>query len=47
VVVEQGRISKAYYDEINEDGQLKSFDQDYLERWKERSEKTFYRPDRN
>lgn len=37
VVVEQGRISKAYYDEINEDGQLKSFDQDYLERWKERS----------
>jgi major membrane immunogen (membrane-anchored lipoprotein) len=37
VVVEQGRISKAFYDEINEDGQLKSFDQDYLERWKEKS----------
>lgn len=37
VVVEQGKISKAFYDEINEDGQLKSFDQDYLERWKEKS----------
>lgn len=36
VIVEQGKISKAFYDEINEDDQLKSFDQDYLERWKEK-----------
>ena len=37
VVVENGKVSKAYYDEVNEEGQLKSFDQDYLERWKEKT----------
>ena len=37
VVVEGSRISKAFYDEINEENRLKSFDQDYLERWKDNS----------
>lgn len=37
LIVENGKITKAYYDEINEEDQLKSFDQDYLERWKENS----------
>jgi major membrane immunogen (membrane-anchored lipoprotein) len=37
VVVQGSEISKAYFDEINEDDRLKSFDQDYLERWKESS----------
>ncbi len=37
VVVEGEKITKAYYDEINEENQLKGFDQEYLERWKESS----------
>ncbi len=39
VVVDGDEITKVYYDEINQEDQLKSFDQDYLESWKDKSGK--------
>jgi major membrane immunogen (membrane-anchored lipoprotein) len=38
VIVEDGSITKAYYDEVNkETGKLKSFDEEYLTSWKDKS----------
>ncbi|MBA1333945.1 MAG: hypothetical protein HPY66_0338 [Firmicutes bacterium] len=37
IIVNNGKIVKAHYDEINQENNLKGFDQEYLDDWKDKS----------